>query len=310
MEKRQLGKSDIKISRLGLGSLTMGGLQRGSDPKTVERVVAKAIERGINFVDGAELYKSYNVLAEFVKQDKESIIATKSYAYDIKTATTAFEEALREINRDYIDIFLMHEQESEHTIRGHYEALEFYLKMKQQGKIRAVGLSTHKVQCVKDSLKFKEIEIVHPLFNKTGLGIFDGSRLDMENAVKAVVESGKGVYAMKIFGGGHLLNDRLDSAKYFLSQDYVHGAVIGMQTQEEVNFNADIFEGKVPSMEVEISNKEVKIHDWCIGCACCVKACPQDALKIEDGKCVCQKEKCILCGYCGSACPELAIKLF
>lgn len=46
-------------------------------------------------------------------------IFTKSYAYDSKTAEDSLAKALKELNTDYIDGFLLHEQESEHTLRGH-----------------------------------------------------------------------------------------------------------------------------------------------------------------------------------------------
>ncbi|WP_422449423.1 aldo/keto reductase, partial [Thermoanaerobacterium sp. DL9XJH110] len=72
-------------------------------------------------------------------------ISTKTYAYTEEMAENSLHKAMKEIGTDYIDIFLLHEQESIHTIRGHYPAIEYLLKAKEAGKIRALGISTHKI---------------------------------------------------------------------------------------------------------------------------------------------------------------------
>ncbi|MEG1519788.1 MAG: aldo/keto reductase [Clostridia bacterium] len=306
-----MGNTGIEVSRLGLGSLTMGRLQKNSSSETIKKVTKACYEKGINFCDGAELYDSYEVLREMVKLNRECVIASKSYAYDLPTAKKAFEEALREIGRDYIDIFLMHEQESEWTIRGHHEALEFYLKMKQAGYIRAVGLSTHKIDCVRATAKFPQIEIVHPLINYKGYGLFDGTRLDMENAIKDAHNRGVGIYSMKIFGGGHLLKDRIEAVDYILNQDYIDASMIGMQSVEEVEYNVRLFERKdVSKIDAPILNKKVVIEPWCEKCMNCAKVCPQNAIHLVDNTVTIDESRCVLCGYCGSACENMCIKMF
>ena len=87
----------------------------------------RAIDCGINFIDTADLYETYPFIKALLKDKKDLVIATKSYAYDISTAEASLERALRGIERDYVDIFLLHEQESALTLKGHYEAIEYYL---------------------------------------------------------------------------------------------------------------------------------------------------------------------------------------
>nr|WP_250160229.1 aldo/keto reductase [Caloranaerobacter azorensis] len=127
-------------------------------------------------------------------------MATKSYSYSKETAEKSLLNALQKLETDYIDIFLLHEQESEHTIRGHYEAIEYFLKAKEKGLIRAFGISTHRVRAVLDSLKFKEIEVIHPIINKFGLGIQDGNSEEMIDAIRKAYEKGIGIYGMKPLG--------------------------------------------------------------------------------------------------------------
>ena len=311
MDYNILGNTGIKVSRLGLGSLTMAKLQRNSSLEEIRNTVAACKDFGINFIDGAELYGCYHVLGEFVKANKDAVVASKSYAYTKEGAQKAVEDALRAINRDYLDIFLMHEREDEWTIRGNYEALEVYEKFKREGKIRAIGISTHKVKCVKDALKFPWIDVIHPLINYKGYGIFDGSIEDMENAIKECHQKGIGNYSMKVFGGGHLLNERKKAVDYILSKDFINSSVVGMASPVKVAHNVALFEGReTPEIIAPISNKKVQIQYWCEKCLKCADACPQNAIDLIDDKIVVDEEKCVLCGYCGSACENMCIKLF
>ena len=68
-----------------------------------------------------------------------------------------------QLDMDVLDIFLLHEQESRLTLRGHREALEYYLNEREKGRIRAVGVSTHNIEVVRAICEMPEIDVVHPL---------------------------------------------------------------------------------------------------------------------------------------------------
>ncbi|MDP3058005.1 MAG: aldo/keto reductase, partial [bacterium] len=154
---------NINVSRLCYGSLAIGPLQRCLSPQDGGRLIRLALESGINFFDTAELYGTYEHLAVgFSGWQKDVVIATKSYACDRPSMQASLEKALRLLKRDYIDIFLLHEQDSKLTLRGHQEALEYLQEAKQRGTVRAIGISTHSVVGVKDGTEHDVIEIIHP----------------------------------------------------------------------------------------------------------------------------------------------------
>jgi len=315
MKYSRLGKTDIKVSKLCFGGLTVGPLQKNLSFEEGGKIIEYAFKSGVNFIDTAQLYKTYGHIGYALKKVRRDqiVIASKSYAYDVKTASESLEEALRELGTDYIDVFMLHEQESEHTLRGHYEALEYYMKMKEKGYIRAVGLSTHCVEGVKAANKYREIEVIHPIINKAGLGIQDGTLDEMIHEVKRFSQSGGGVFSMKPIGGGHLISKIDESIDFVQGLDFIHSIAVGMQSIDEVKANIAKFStGHFPKSLTEKLNKvdrHLHIAEWCIGCEKCVERCSHNAIEVVDGKAIVNKDKCVLCSYCSTVCPEFCIKV-
>jgi len=86
MEYRKLGKTELNVSRLCFGSLTMSPLQRNLTAKEGGLLLERAYEKGINFVDTADLYDNYEHIKYGLKNIGKNnlIISSKSYAYDKK----------------------------------------------------------------------------------------------------------------------------------------------------------------------------------------------------------------------------------
>ena len=314
MEYRYLGNSGLLVSRLCYGSLTMGPLQAKLPIMEGAELLREAFDRGINFVDTAELYNNYEYIKHAIKSRRDKvIISAKSYAYSTETAEASLQKAMKELNTDYIDIFSLHEQESEHTIRGHYEALEYFVKAKEKGYIRAVGISTHNIAAVEAALKYPEIQVIHPIINIAGLGIIDGSKEEMLHAIENAAKAGKGIYSMKVLGGGNLIHSAKKCFDFVLNNQNIHSVAVGMQSVAEIINNIAVFEGMEASEEIksQISNTKRKllIDTWCTGCGNCIDKCQQKALKIIDGKTQVNSEKCVLCGYCSAYCKEFCIKI-
>lgn len=314
MERVKLGNSNVEVSRLCLGSLTMTPFQADLTVKEGANLIEYAYDKGINFIDTAEIYENYNYIKQALKGIKREdfVIATKSYAYTEDMARESLELALRELDTDYIDIFLLHEQESIHTVRGHFDAIEYFIKQKEKGRIRSIGISTHRIAGAQAAEQVKEIEILHPIVNKAGIGIQDGNideMIDMLNRVKA---KGKGIYGMKPLGGGHLIKEAENSFNFVKNIDSIDSIAIGMQSKDEVDANVHLLEHGYIAQDLKDKLKNKKrnliVADYCIGCGNCVSRCRQNGIEVINGRAT-PNENCILCGYCAKVCPEFCIKV-
>jgi len=314
LERVRLGNTNIEVSRLCFGSLTMTPFQAGLTTEEGAYLIEYAYDKGINFIDTAEIYENYKYIKLALKNIKRQdfCIATKTYAYTEEMARKSLDLALKELDTDYIDIFLLHEQESIHTVRGHFQAIEYFIKAKEQGKIRSIGLSTHRVSGAMAANQVEEIEIIHPIINKYGIGIQDGKIEEMLNVIEEIYSKGKGIYAMKPLGGGHLIKEVETAFNYVKSIPFIHSIAIGMQSTDEIDANISLLENGYISddLKTKLRTKKRKliVAEYCLGCGKCVERCRQHGIEIVDGVAT-PNENCILCGYCAKVCPEFCIKV-
>ncbi len=313
MQTNTLGRSGLKVSRLCFGTLTMSPLQRDMPPEDGARLLVYAYERGVRFLDTADLYGTYPHIRLALKHAPDYVISTKAYCYDRKTAREALERAYRGIGRDYVDLFMLHEQESLYTLRGHEEALLYLEEQKRLGHIGAVGVSTHFVACVKAAPRFPMIDVIHPLINLEGIGIQDGTRQDMEQAIAAARAAGIGIFAMKPLGGGHLIASNRDALDYAIHSPLLDAVALGMQSEQEIDADAAFFDGE-PEADGQLEalrhrQRHIMVHDWCEGCGRCRDRCRQKAIGIVDGRAQIDQSRCLFCGYCARVCPQFCIKV-
>ncbi len=317
MQYLELGKTNLTVSRLCYGSLVIGPLQANLPVEEAAALLRYGFEAGINFVDTAEIYDNYEAVHQAIKGIEEQIVvATKCYAYTREQMQKSLDAARSALNRDYIDIFHLHEQESALTLRGHQEALEYLQEAKQKGMVKAVGVSTHYIACVEAAAEHPIIDVIHPLLNKQGIGIQDGVAAEMVAAVEEAKLAGKGIYAMKALGGGHLLQDPEDALRFVLNLDSVESIAVGMQSQAEIDFNLKVFLGEPVPEELRLglqrTPRRLLIEDWCQQCGRCIERCSAQALyrdKDDGGRVRARQEHCTLCGYCAAVCPEFALKV-
>ncbi len=313
MEYRFLGNTGLKVSRLCFGALTVGPLQAKLPLQDGAAVIRAALDAGVNFIDTAELYGTYPYIREACRGAADVVVASKCYAYTYNAMRRSVEEACRAIGRDYIDIFMLHEQPSRLTLAGHADALAFLADAKRQGLIRAAGVSTHTVEVVRAATEMANIDVIFPLFNMRGIGIMEGTAAEMAAAIAAAAAAGKGVYAMKALAGGHLIGDATSALSWVLAAAGVSAVAVGMQSLDEVAYNCALFDGRQPdgALAARLGKRarRLLVEDWCVGCGRCAAKCPAGALRVQDGQAVVDTEKCLCCGYCGAVCPEFCLKI-
>ncbi|MEA4883448.1 MAG: aldo/keto reductase [Clostridia bacterium] len=314
MERRVLGKTGIEVSRMCLGSLTMGPLQANIGVEAGARLLSAALDRGVSFIDTAELYRTYEQVGRALRgRRRESIVvSSRCYAYTYRDMRLSIERALLETGLDYIDLFGLHEQETRLTLKGHSEAIRGLVDAKREGLIRAVAVSTHAVEVVRAVVELPEIDVVHPIFNMRGIGIIDGTVGEMEAAILQASAAGVGVYSMKALGGGHLFREAQGAIRWVLGHDCIHSVAIGVKTEAELSADIAIMEGREVSPDVLrglAGEKRLLIEEWCARCGACVAACGQGALHLGTSRAEVDPSKCVLCGYCVAHCPEFCIKV-
>ena len=320
MNRVTLGNTGIYVTPIGLGVLTIGNTQLDLSLEEGADIVRYAYERGIRFFDTAQYYETYPYMREAFKDidlSKDNpdrpVIASKSLDLTYEAMEDAIQECRRELDLEYIDIFLLHEvrQDPDWDSRsGAWQCLQDY---KARGVLGAIGVSTHHVDVVRKMLQVEECEIVFPLINYAGLGIREGDRPgtaeDMARAIRSCIDAGKGVFAMKAFGGGNLSGD------YRKALDYVRdlgvpSIMVGMGNREEIDRLVEYADGTLdPSYAPDISGKRIHIDQGdCEGCGNCIDRCPNHAIFRNDaGLADVDHDICLTCGYCAPVCPVRAI---
>ena len=315
MKEFFLGRTGMKVTELCFGALTLGPIQADISVEKGAKLIRKALEKGINFIDTAEVYQTYPHIKKALEGYKgEVIIATKSHAKSYKEMEKSINKALEALNRDYIDIFLLHAAKASSSVfeerAGAFQCLKDY---KLKGTIRAIGISTHAVEVVNRAAEIEEIDIIFPIINKIGLGIVGGSTSDMIKAISQASKAGKGLYAMKTLGGGRLIGELESSINFVRNIADINSVAVGMISEDELELNIKIFNNEEISQEILDKrikpNKKLFISRFCIGCGTCVKTCPNKALSLIDGKAVVNHDLCILCGYCSPVCPVFAVRI-
>jgi len=317
MDKRFLGKTGLEVTELCFGALPMGPRQKNLDVDECADIIAHALKKGVNFVDTAQMYETYEPIQKAIKAvNIRPVISTKSAAAGYEEMDLAVNEAFNKLNVDYIDLFFLHAARAGVNVFNERKgALQCLLDYKNKGKIKAVGISTHNTSVARMTALRDDIDVLFVILNKKGIGVLGGTLEDMKEALKLNAENGKGILLMKVLGGGNLLNDYKECIDFARNiKDYTSIA-IGMVSKQEVDFNIDCFNGsydedKMPN--IQKNAKEFQVFETlCKGCGSCVKVCPNFAMEFDEtkNKAFINRNLCLRCGYCTSACREFAIRL-
>lgn len=150
MRYRNVGRNGLKVSEIAIGTMLFGS---HADEATSLRIIAKAREQGVNFIDGAEVYvggTAEEIIGRAIASDRDKwVIGTKvsprpsdtpQPGLSRKGIIRAVEGSLKRLNTDYIDIYYPHREDLNVPIEETVRALG---DLVQQGKIRYYGVSNH-----------------------------------------------------------------------------------------------------------------------------------------------------------------------
>jgi aryl-alcohol dehydrogenase (NADP+) len=155
MQYRSLGRTGIKVSPYCLGAMMFGGIGNPDHDDSI-RIIHKALDFGINFIDTADRYsagESEEIVGKALKGRRDNIVlATKVHGpmgddtnmqgTSRRWITRAVEDSLRRLQTDYIDLYQIHRPSPDTDIE---ETLSALTDLMRAGKLRAIGSSTFPV---------------------------------------------------------------------------------------------------------------------------------------------------------------------
>lgn len=309
-----LGRTGLAVHPLVIGTLPMGPLQADLDPSHGARIIRHALERGVNLIDTADMYGSYAHIRTALQGFEGTVhVATKTHAPTPGIAREHVERALRMLDLERIDILHLHGARLTNPFVERGGVFDEMRRLRSEGTVRLLGLSTHRVAAVRMAIERDDIDVIHPLINREGLGIMDGTAADMAAAIADAEAAGKGVYAMKALAGGNLIRDARACLHWVRTLPGVHAVAVGMLSTREVDANLALFDGTQDEeiwKGLERRLRRITVMDvLCKGCGTCIGACPANAISLVAEKARVHEAACVLCGYCASACPEFAIRV-
>ncbi|MBQ2287198.1 MAG: aldo/keto reductase [Lachnospiraceae bacterium] len=318
MKKNKLGHTGLEVTIAGFGVLPMGPSQLALPVEEGAEIIRYALKQGINFIDTAQYYRTYPYISKALENGEfdDVVICSKSLCETYDEMMEAIHEAREAMQRDVIDIFLMHEVRP-HQLdlrKGAWNALK---DAKKEGLVRAIGLSTHHVDITLKAASMDDLDVVFPLINYASLGIRKGdefaSKEEMIQSIKACHDAGKGVFSMKAFGGGGLTDHYQEALNYVYSIPEIDSVMIGFGKISEVDDLIAYLDGSMDkNYNPDVSKKKVYVNqEDCEGCGACKNACPAGAIFYNDkGLAEVNHDKCLTCGYCSPVCPVRAVIMY
>ena len=245
-----LGKTGIKVTRVGLGTGVRGGMRQSNmtrmGKEVAEGVMKAAYERGVRFFDVADMYGTHPLLAEALKGKprEDYVISTKMWVdkgglpeQERPDADVVVDRFRKELNTDYLDLVLLHCRVSPTWPQDDKRQMDILAKLKEKKIIRAHGISAHSIEALKAAAATPWCDSVHARVNPYGVRM-DAPPNVVVPCLKALHEAGKGVVAMKIIGEGLFRNEEAcknASVQVAMRLGCVDTMVVGFEKIEEID---------------------------------------------------------------------------
>lgn len=317
MEYRILGKTGLKISRMGFGGIPIQKI----DPEGTKELMQQLVKQGINYIDTA---RGYTVSEEFLGYGLEGIrdqfvLATKSMARDKEGMARDIDISLKNLRTDYIDLYQIHnpnEQQLDQVLAPG-GALEALMEAKEAGKIGHIGITCHYTQVFERALELPWVETIMFPYNLV--------ETQGEKLIHACAEKNIGFIDMKPLAGG-ALEDATLALRFISANPDVTVTIPGMAELKEIQQNIAAVESTAPisaqeTEQIEKIRKELGT-EFCRRCNYCAPctvgiAIPNVFLmegyltryglsewaKARYGAMEKKASDCVGCGACEERCP-------
>ena len=317
MERVVLGKTGLKVNKNGFGALP---IQRISKEDAVV-LLQKAFQNGINYFDTARAYSDSEekIGAALHEVRDQIIISTKTAAQNGEDFWKDLEVSLEKLQTDYIDLYQFHNPAfcpKPGDGSGLYEAA---LEAKEQGKIRHIGITNHRIAVAKEAVLSGLYETLQ----------FPFSYLASEEEVELVElcrQKEVGFIAMKGLAGG-LIHNSASAYAFMCQPQFAHVEPIwGIQREWELDEFLS-YQEQAPELNEALlaeiqKDKDQLAGEFCRGCGYCMpcpagieinncarmslmlRRAPQEAWLSEEWQEKMKKiENCLHCGSCMKKCP-------
>ncbi len=280
MEYNLLGKTGFHVSRLGLGGAPLGGDFGGVTDKQAVDVIHRALDLGINFIDTAPLYghgDSERRIGLALKGRRDRVIlASKAVkrgeAYSYENTIRSVEQSLRRLQTDVIDLLQIHEPNAEIAEQIMQEAVPALLKLKEEGKIRAIGINGRELSLLRNFIEtglfdttqmFSRYMLIDysakdellPLTREQQIGVINGSVLGMGLLADAppefllrnervVEEAGRRIAQLDFLRKTEPRGLIEPAMRFSLSCPDIHVTLIGTTSLRSLELNAGYCDGQ------------------------------------------------------------------
>ena len=323
MEYAMLGKTGLRISRMGFGGIPI----QKTDAQVTRALMEELVAHGVNYIDTARGYTvSEAYLGEALCGLRDRfVLATKSMARTKEAMARDIETSLANLRTDHIDLYQVHNPSLKELeqVCAPGGALEALLEAKAAGRIGHIGVTAHMAAVFERALTLPWVETVMFPYNIV--------ETQGEALMKRAHEQGVGFICMKPLAGGALEDAAL--AMRFIAQNPDVSVVIpGMCDVREVRQNIDAFENTAPLTQAELAKigtirKELgtQFCRRCNYCQPCTAGISMSGIFVLEGylnryglgdwarqRYAAMPKKagdCVGCGVCETRCPyELPIR--
>ena len=247
MEYTTLGRTGLRISRMGFGGIPIQKV----DAKATRALMERLCALGVNYIDTA---RGYTVSEQYLGEALEGlrdrfVVATKSMARTREAMARDIDTSLHNLRTDYIDLYQVHNPSLDElkAVCAPGGALEALMQAKAEGRVRHLGVTAHTAAVFEYALSLDWVETVMFPYNIV--------ETQGEALMKRAHEQGVGFICMKPLAGGALEDAAL--AMRFIAQNPDVSVVIpGMCDVREVRQNIDAFENTAPLTQEELAQIE------------------------------------------------------